>query len=378
MKRLVFTVILIAVIMKFTSAQVTFILKDIPVNTPLDSYFFLAGTINKWVPNDIEYQFNADEYGRLVLNLDSVPRSFEYKICRGNWNSVEVDSLGRDISNRLYVDSIDSQIFIKIHSWRDLIPQQQIASTASPNVFFTPTSIEIPQFKRRRTVRVYFPPNYSSRQAYPVIYMFDGQNVFDASTSFAGEWKVDETLDSLYLRRNFACIVVAVYHGEGERINEQTPWPNDEKMGGDGAKFAQFFVKDLKPYIDKHYRTFPDRDNTIIIGSSLGGLMALYMALQYPEVFGKAGVFSPSLWWSEKAFEQMGKFKKRRTQKIYILGGEQESDALISNLERAEGILKEVGFDESELNVRIVPDGHHSEWFWAREFPDAIKWLFGL
>ncbi len=364
--------------MKFTSAQVTFILKYIPANTPLDSYFFLAGTINKWVPNDSEYQFSADEYGQLVLNLDSVPSSFEYKICRGSWTSVEVDSLGRDIPNRLYVDSIGSQIFIKVHSWRDLIPQQQIASTASTNVFFTPTSIEIPQFKRRRTVRVYFPPNYSSRQAYPVIYMFDGQNVFDASTSFAGEWKVDETLDSLYHRRNFACIVVAVYHGEGDRINEQTPWPNDEKMGGDGAKFAQFFVKDLKPYIDKYYRTFPDRDNTIIMGSSLGGLMALYMALQYPEVFGKAGVFSPSLWWSEKAFEQMAKFKKRRTQKIYILGGEQESDALISNLERAEEILKEVGFDESELNVRIVPDGHHSEWFWAREFPDAIKWLFGM
>jgi len=374
----VLLIILFVVTMNLTEAQVTFTLKDIPSNTPKDSYFFLAGTINKWIPNDIDYQFKTDDYGQLILKLDSMPSSFEYKICRGSWASVEVDSLGRDISNRIYVDSIGSQTLISVQNWRDLMPQQQIASTASPNVFFTPTSIEIPQLKRRRTVRVYFPPNYSSRQAYPVIYMFDGQNVFDASTSFAGEWKVDETLDSLYRTRYFACIVVAVYHGEGERINEQTPWPNVEKMGGDGAKFAQFIVKDLKPYIDKYYRTFPDRDNTIIMGSSLGGLMALYMALQYPEVFGKAGVFSPSLWWSEKAFEQMAKFKKRRTQKIYILGGEQEGDAFISDLERAEGMLKEVGFDESELNVRLVPDGHHSEWFWAREFPDAIKWLFGL
>ena len=379
MKRIAFTTLLLLMAsLHFTSAQVTFILQDIPANTPEDSHFFLAGSLNRWNPGDSLFRFAENAHGELSLTLDSVPKSFKFKICRGNWSTVEVDSLGRDVPNRLYADTLGERVMISVHGWRDLFPQQKIASTASPNVFFTPTSIEIPQFKRRRSVRVYFPPNYSSRQAYPVIYMFDGQNVFDASTSFAGEWRVDETLDSLYQSRHFACIVVAVYHGEGERINEQTPWPNDEKQGGDGAKFAQFFVKELKPYIDKHYRTYPDRDNTIIMGSSLGGLMALYMALQYPDVFGKAGVFSPSLWWSEKAFEQMAKFKKKRTQKIFILGGEQEDETLVPNIERAEKILREVGFDESELVVKIAPDGHHSEWFWAREFPGAIKWLFGL
>ncbi len=208
--------------------------------------------------------------------------------------------------------------------------------------------------------------------------MLDGQNVFDASTSFAGEWRVDETLDSLGRTRAFGAIVVAIYHGDNERLNEYTPWPNNNKEGGDGAKFASFIVKDLKPYIDKYYRTIPDSDNTMIMGSSLGGLMALYMAMEYPEVFGKVGVFSPSLWWSEKSFEQMSKFKKRRFQKIYMLAGEKESEDMVSDVKRAKRILKDAGYDEYELNVKISPDGRHSEWFWAREFPNAVKWLFGL
>jgi predicted alpha/beta superfamily hydrolase len=378
MKRIILTLLLLALSMGFTYGQVTFILKSIPQDTPRNQSFFLAGTLNKWVPNNPEYQFKNDELGRLSLTLESVPDTFEYKICRGGWNSVEVDSMGRDIANRIYVDSLGELVVLDIKAWRDRINPRQLTSTASPNVFFTPTSIEIPQLKRRRTVRVYFPQNYSSNQGFPVIYMFDGQNIFDASTSFAGEWRVDETLDSLFRTRTFGAIVVAIYHGEAERINEYTPWPNDQKVGGDGAQMARFIVRDLKPYIDRHYRTLPDRDNTAIIGSSLGGLMALYTALEYPEVFGMAGVFSPSLWWSEKAFEQMTRFRKRRFQKIYMLGGEKESETLVPNILRAEEILRAAGYDERELNVKIAPDGRHSEWFWAREFPDALKWLFGL
>lgn len=378
MKRIALTLSIVAISLGLSTAQVTFILKSIPQDTPRESSFFLAGTLNKWQPNDTNFEFKTDELGRLSLTLENAPDTFEYKICRGTWTTVEIDSMGRDVPNRLYVDSLGNTVILSVSGWRDRVQPRNLVSTASPNVFFTPTSIEIPQLGRRRTVRVYFPPNYSRGQGFPVIYMFDGQNVFDASTSFAGEWRVDETLDSLFRTRTFGAIVVAIYHGDNERLNEYTPWPNTDKVGGDGAKMARFIVRDLKPYIDKHYRTLPDRDNTAIIGSSLGGLMALHMALEYPDVFGKAGVFSPSLWWSEKAFEQMEKFRKRRFQKIYMLGGEKESESLVPNIERAEKILRAAGYDERELNVKIAPDGRHSEWFWAREFPDAVKWLFGL
>lgn len=359
-------------------AQVTFILKSLPEDTPRDSKFYLAGMLNKWQPNHPDYEFTEDNLGRLSLTLEAVPDTFEYKICRGDWTSVEVDSAGRDIANRLYVESLGNTIVLDIKNWRDRINPRQLVSTASKSVFFTPTSIEIPQLNRRRTVRVYFPPNYSSSQGFPVIYMFDGQNLFDASTAFAGEWRVDEVMDSLFERRGLGCIVVAIYHGEDERLNEYTPWPNDDKVGGDGAKFARFIVRDLKPYIDKYYRTLPDRNNTIIMGSSLGGLMALYTALEYPKVFGKAGVFSPSLWWSEEAYTQIEKFRKRQFQKIYLYGGEKESESLIPNIDRAEKMLQEVGFSENEIFKSIAPDGRHNEYYWGREFPEALKWMFGI
>lgn len=359
-------------------AQVTFILKTIPEDTPRDSKFYLASMLNKWQPNHPEYEFAEDNLGRLSLTLEAVPDTFEYKICRGDWTSVEVDSAGRDIANRLYVDSLGNTIVLDIKNWRDRINPRQLVSTASKSVFFTPTSIEIPQLNRRRTVRVYFPPNYSSSQGFPVIYMFDGQNLFDASTAFAGEWRVDEIMDSLFERRGLGCIVVAIYHGEDERLNEYTPWPNADKLGGDGAKFARFIVRDLKPYIDKYYRTLPDRNNTIIMGSSLGGLMALYTALEYPRVFGKVGAFSPSLWWSEEAFTQIEKFRKRQFQKIYLYGGEKESESLIPNIDRAEKMLQEVGFSENEIFKSIAPDGRHNEYYWGREFPEALKWMFGI
>ena len=358
-------------------AQVTFRLKT-PENTPRGSSFYMAGSIINWVPNDVNFQFQENQSGDLTLTIDSVTNSFEYKICRGTWNDVEVDSTGMDITNREYADSLGNNIQIRVEAWRDQIPAKKIVSTASENVYFLPTSIEIPQLKRRRTIKVYFPPNYSSSQGFPVIYMFDGQNLFDNSTAFSGEWHVDETLDSLYRTRAFSCIVVAIYHGDTERLNELTPWPNEMKEGGDGEKFAKFIVKDLKPYIDSHYRTWPDRDNTMIMGSSLGGLMSLYMALEYPEVFGKAGILSPSLWWSEEAFKQIDKFKKKRFQQFYISVGEQEGNKTVRNVEKVNKLLKEKGYSENELFVNINPEGKHSETFWSSEFEKAVKWIFGL
>ena len=378
MRKLAITLILFA-FSSLASAQVTFIIKTLPDDTPKGSSFYLAGTHNKWTPNHSESKFQYDDLGRLSLTLSSLPDTLEYKICRGNWTAVEVDSTGKDIPNRIYVDSLGSTIELTIHQWRDRLLPKQLVSTATSNVFFTPTSIEIPQLNRRRTVRVYFPPNYSSRQGFPVIYMFDGQNVFDKSTAFGNEWRVDETLDSLHYTKAFGAIVVAIYHGEAERLNEYTPWPNEEKIGGDGAKMAKFIVKDLKPYIDKHYRTLPDADNTMIMGSSLGGLMALYTALEYPDVFSKVGVFSPSLWWSDEIFKQIEKHKKRDFQRIFLLAGEQEDDKMVANLKKAKRMLKETGFsDDNELLLKICEDGRHSEWFWAREFPHAVRWLFGF
>ncbi len=358
--------------------QVTFIIPNLPESTPRSSDLFLAGSLNGWQPNDPGFKFSENENGQMVLTLNSVPLEFEYKICRGGWYSFEVDSLGRDVANRKYDSNNGAHVVVNVKGWRDRFSERQRVSTASKNVNFLPTSIEIPQLGRKRTVRVYFPPSYATRQGFPVIYMFDGQNLFDNSTSFSGEWGVDEILDSLHYSKGFSAIVVGIYHGDGERINEQTPWPNAQKQGGDGQKMAQFIVKTLKPYMDKHYRTLPDRENTIIAGSSLGGLMSLYMAMEYPEVFGKAVVLSPSLWWSSKAFDQMGKFKKRRFQKLYLYAGGNESETMLPNAHKAFDALNLAGFAENELFLSINPEGKHNEEYWGTEFYRSLNWLFGF
>lgn len=358
--------------------QVTFILSGLPTNTPRNPEYYMAGSLNGWNPGAKEFRFSESSSGQIALTLDTVPEHFEFKICRGSWVSVEVDSMGRDIGNRAYSREQGTVVVLSVKGWRDRFPERQRVSTASKNVNFLPTSIDMPQLGKKRTIRVYFPPNYATRQGFPVIYMFDGQNLFDNSTAFSGEWGIDEILDTLHYSKGFSAIVVGIYHGDGDRASEQTPWPNNQRQGGDGPKMAQFIVKTLKPYMDKHYRTLPDRENTIIAGSSLGGLMSLYMALEYPEVFGRAMVFSPSLWWSSKAFEQMGRFKKRRFQKIYLYAGGLEGETMLSNANKAYETLRGVGFAENELCYQFNPEGKHNEQFWGVEFYNAVAWLFGI
>ncbi len=361
----------------FTFSQVTFLIDKYPEKTPPKDTLYLASSINHWSPQDKNYAFKKDNQGRLSLTLTNSVDSFEFKISRGKWTNVEVDSAGRDIKNRFYTKSIGKELIVKVDGWRDFFSKRK--SRVSKGVSYLPTNIEIPQLNRKRTIRMYYPPDYSSGKRFPVIYMHDGQNLFDESTAFSGEWNVDETLDSLYTYYGFSCIVVGIYHGEKERINELSPWVNDSlKLGGDGDKYAKFIVKTLKPFIDSHFRTLPDRDNTAVIGSSMGGLMSLYMALEYPDIFSKAGVFSPSLWFSPKAFEQIQKYNQKKIQRIYLISGAKEGGKTVQNTLKADSLLRSVGFDENYLRNKLSKDGQHSEWFWSREFGDAIKYIFNL
>ncbi len=361
----------------FSFAQVTIIIDKYPVKTSQKDTLYFSSSINHWNPRDKKFAFKKDNQGRLYLSLTNSIDSFEYKISRGSWMNVEVDSLGNDIRNRYYTKSLGNEVILKVKGWRDFYPKKK--SRISKGVSFLPTNIEIPQLNRKRTIRMYFPPNYSSGKRFPVIYMHDGQNLFDDATAFSGEWNVDETLDSLYTYYGFSCIVVGIYHGDKERVNEMSPWVNDSlKVGGDGDKYAKFIIKTLKPFIDSHFRTLPDRENTAIMGSSMGGLISLYMALEYQDVFGKAGVFSPSFWFSPKAYEQIQKFNQKKYQRLYLLSGAKEGFSVVGNTLRADSLLRSVGFDENYMRCKISKDGQHSEWFWSREFGDAIKFLFNL
>ncbi|NJL74605.1 MAG: alpha/beta hydrolase [Saprospiraceae bacterium] len=253
-------------------------------------------------------------------------------------------------------------------------------TTYKGKVFVVDQEFHIPHLNRKRKVWMYLPPDYEhTDKRYPVIYMQDGQNLFDEKASFAGEWYVDETLDHLFHHHgDQGAIVVGVENAkEGtQRLSEYSPWFNAyNNYGGDGEHYVNFIIHTLKPYIDEHFRTFPERENTAIMGSSMGGLITLYAVIQYQEVFGKAGIFSPSLWFSESAFTHIDQVRKRCNVKLYLVAGEKEGAYVSNGLRRLYYTLLQTGFNNNEINMEIAWDGTHQEWFWAREFPKAYQWL---
>jgi predicted alpha/beta superfamily hydrolase len=207
--------------------------------------------------------------------------------------------------------------------------------------------------------------------------MHDGQNLFDAFYSFAGEWGIDEALNILAGSGNQKCIVVGIENGGTHRINEYSPWINPSYGGGEGDKYIKFIIETLKPYIDSVFRTLPDRKNTGIMGSSMGGLISFYGGLKYQETFGKIGVFSPSFWFSQSCFTFAEQTPKKYDMKFYFLAGGQES-GVAQNCKNIMNLLKNSGFQDDELFLKEVPSGQHSEWFWKQEFPAAYQWFFPL
>lgn len=244
-------------------------------------------------------------------------------------------------------------------------------NTASKNV--STFTIEAPQLKTTKKILLYLPHGYSAtaKKRYSVMYMHDAQNLFDAKTSYAGEWNVDEKLDSL----KAPVIVVGIEHGNDNRLNELTPYKNEKYGGGNADNYLDFIVKTLKPYIDQNYKTKTKAKNTLIMGSSLGGLVSYYALLKYPETFGKAGIFSPSFWFSNDIYTLTAQTPKIKT-KIYFLCGDKESDDMVKDMTKMERLLDTKRCYCLHLTKsKIVKGGEHNEKLWRDGFTKAIIWL---
>jgi predicted alpha/beta superfamily hydrolase len=250
-------------------------------------------------------------------------------------------------------------------------------STAAYNVSIITDNFYMMQLDRYRRIWIYLPPHYTSTNTrYPVLYMQDGQGVFDASTNYYGEWKVDETLNALIAEGDPGIIVVAIDNGEHLRAEEYLPWINPTHGGGGGDIYVDFIITELKPYIDTNYRTLPDRDNTGVMGSSFGGLISLYAGIEHQEVFSKVGAFSPSYWVNPEAFDHVSSTGKKEDMKIYQVTGTLEGSSMTNNMFAMDETLHTAGFANAEIYTVEKIDGEHSEWFWAREFEAAYLWLF--
>ncbi|GGK39072.1 MULTISPECIES: alpha/beta hydrolase [Flavobacteriaceae] len=257
---------------------------------------------------------------------------------------------------------------------------QEKGKTATENFSILKQEFVIPNLNNiSHKIWVYVPPNYNaSNKKFPVIYMHDAQNLFDATTSYAGEWKVDETLNNLYKNTGKGFIVVAVENGGAERINEYTPWKNKKYGGGKGEIYIDFLKNTLKPYIDDNYRTKKQAKYTAIIGSSLGGLISYYGGLKYPKTFGKIGALSTSFWFSDDVENFTKNYGKNKKSKLYLLVGEKEGKNVVSNTKKYKKLLLETGFKSKNITSKINPEGAHNEVFWSSEFLEVIKWLYNI
>jgi alpha-glucosidase len=243
-------------------------------------------------------------------------------------------------------------------------------STASKQV--STFTIEAPLLHCTKKIWLYLPKEYAtSKKKYPVIYMHDAQNLFDAETAYAGEWNIDEKLDSLKAQ----VIVVGIEHGNEKRINELTPYKNEKLGGGNGDNYLEFIVKTLKPQIDKTYRTKTNPSATSIMGSSLGGLISYYALLKYPEVFGKAGVFSPAFWFNPEIFE-LTKNTRKLNSKIFLLCGDNESKEMVPDVDKMEFLISDKRCSCMHLTrKRIIKNGQHNEKLWRDNFVKVYLWL---
>ena len=229
---------------------------------------------------------------------------------------------------------------------------------------------------------VSLPPGYEEDRVcrYPVLYMQDGQNLFDDATSFSGAWHLDEAAAQMIATGQVTpLIIVGIYNAGAHRIDEYTPTRDAAKRaGGKADRYGRMLVEELKPFIDGEYRTLPDARNTGIGGSSLGGLVSLYLALKYSGIFWNVAVVSPSVWWDNR-------FIVRRVRalgaapplRVWLSTGTAEGEGVVAGARRVRDALVAKGWREGDtLHYQEVEGAAHSEQAWAELAAAMLRFLF--
>jgi predicted alpha/beta superfamily hydrolase len=234
----------------------------------------------------------------------------------------------------------------------------------------------------QRHIMVYVPPNYDEKRnhQYATLYLHDGQNLFDDSTAFAGkEWQVDEAAQQLIEAGEIEpLIIIGIYNNGAERINEYTP-TRDPKLGGGKADlYGRMIVEELLPFIAENYRVLTEPEHTGMGGSSLGGLVSLYLGMRYPHIFGKLAVLSPSVWWNQRAILRMISVMTRKPPlKIWLDMGTSEGGMSLEDTELLRDVLEAKGWVEGkDLQYSEIEGAVHDESAWAERVRPFLRYLF--
>jgi predicted alpha/beta superfamily hydrolase len=246
-------------------------------------------------------------------------------------------------------------------------------------------------FRNTRFLRVWLPPGYddslNAGRRYPVLYLNDGQNLFEAATSFTGvEWQVDETADRLIREGGILpLIIVGLDNAAQARMREYMPHRSLHPilLRGQGSRYPDFLTKEIMPFIARNYRVASGPENTGLGGSSLGALISLYTAAVRPGSFGRLLLESPSLWASNRQMIRASREVKHWPERIFLATGtaeagrEDRNRSVVDDVRELAGILLRAGLDDRRLRVVIEEGATHHETSWARRFPEAVSFLFG-
>jgi predicted alpha/beta superfamily hydrolase len=294
------------------------------------------------------------------------------------WTFAVADSVG-DVDVKPLVNdtkwSIGANYHLRAGTTTDIYP----FFNATAGTLFLVNNFFSPQFNNSRTLILYLPPSYSENplKRYPVLYMHDGQNLFQAQTSsFGTEWQVDENINSAVNGGRMDEVIAVGIYNTANRIAEYTPCCDPSFGGGAANTYERFLIDTVKPFIDQSFRTLPSKENTAVMGSSLGGLLSFYLAQRNPAVFSKAGCMSSSFWWNNQALTvQVEQATTRVPVKFYIDAGT-SSDGLPETTRMDNALLADGYVQGRDVNFVTAQGGSHNEASWAARVATPLQWLF--
>lgn len=372
--------LLLGVAVNASAVTVTFRV-TVPESTPEGDTVYITGLFQNWNPGDPDWALTPE--GGNVHSITSefeTGSSIQFKFTRGSWDTVEKGPSGEEIVNRVLTLNESRTYELNVPRWADTSDVETRTLTGDV------TEHTVPGLLDGRRVWVYLPPGYhEGDERHPVHYMLDGQNVFDVSTSFVGEWEVDETCERLIAAGDMRpIIVVALDNGGGDRVHEYTPTVDPGRnAGGGAAEHFEAIVGTLKPWVEANYRVKTGPDDTGFSGSSLGGLMSLYAALHHGDVFGRIGAISPSIWWDDHVILDMVDSMPKPAVRLWADMGtdegstQQNDQAYVDDLELLKQKLIAKGFVENEdLVVFVDPGARHNEQSWSQRYDEVLKYLY--
>ncbi len=355
---------------------------QVPTSTPSADTIYIAGNFQGWLPGDPAYALakQSDGTHQITLNLPAGTQ-IQYKFTRGSWASVEKGANGEEIANRVYTPQNTATLNLSVANWAD-----RNAAIAGHVESFT-----FAPFMNGRKCWVYLPPDYfTSNNRYPVLYMHDGQNLFDPATSFAGEWKVDETCESLIASGQIPPIIVVGIENNGStRCFDYTPYSTTNLSCGGGADALLTAIRDvLIPEVNQRYRTRTGPEYTYMAGSSLGGVLSAYAGFAYGQTFSRVAAISPSYWAQAPLYnfiattgrpsclthfyQDMGTIEAGSTTDANSNG----IDDYIETLRDMKAVLEGVGFTDNLDMKSVEAAGNvHNEFYWSQRFPSILKFL---